>query len=130
MPVINGLTDLSHPCQALSDLMTIKEKKGRFKGVKLAYIGDGNNVANSLIEAAAKVGMHIALGCPVGYQPDQHVVDRARQEAARNGSDIEVGSRSAGCREGCGCPVHRCVDQHGTRAGTGASPADVWRPIS
>ena len=91
MPVINGLTDLSHPCQALSDLMTIKEKKGRLKGLKLAYIGDGNNVANSLIEAAAKVGMHIALGCPVGYQPDQHVVDQARQEAARSGADIEVG---------------------------------------
>jgi Ornithine carbamoyltransferase len=78
MPVINGLTDLSHPCQALSDLLTIREKKGRLKGVKIAYIGDGNNVANSLIEAAAKMGMIITLGCPVGYQPEQHVVDRAR----------------------------------------------------
>jgi len=90
MPVINGLTDLSHPCQALSDLMTIKEQKGRLKGVKIAYVGDGNNVANSLIEAAAKVGMQIALGCPAGYQPDQHVVDRARLEAARTGGAIEV----------------------------------------
>lgn len=91
MPVINGLTDLSHPCQALSDLMTVKEKKGRFKGMKFAYIGDGNNVANSLIEAAAKVGMHIALGCPAGYQPDQLVLDRARVEAARTGVEIEIG---------------------------------------
>ncbi|MFO0707519.1 MAG: ornithine carbamoyltransferase [Nitrospira sp.] len=91
MPVINGLTDLSHPCQALSDLMTIQEKKGRFKGVKLAYVGDGNNVANSLIEAAAKVGMRIALGCPAGYQPDQQVLDRARVDAARTGGEIEVG---------------------------------------
>lgn len=90
MSVINGLTDLSHPCQALSDLMTIKERKGRFKGLKVAYVGDGNNVANSLIEAAAKVGMQIALGCPAGYQPDQHVVDRARLEAARTGAAIEV----------------------------------------
>jgi len=91
MPVINGLTDLSHPCQALSDLLTIQEKKGRLKGVKIAYVGDGNNVANSLIEAAGKMGMTIALGCPSGYQPDQHVVDVARIEAARTGAVIEVG---------------------------------------
>jgi ornithine carbamoyltransferase len=91
MPVINGLTDLSHPCQALSDLLTIREKKGRLKGIKIAYIGDGNNVANSLIEAAAKMGMIIRLGCPAGYQPEQHVVDRARVEAAETGAVIEIG---------------------------------------
>lgn len=90
MPVINGLTDLSHPCQALSDLLTIREKKGRLKGIKIAYIGDGNNVANSLIEAAAKMGMVIALGCPVGYQPEQHIVDRARVEAEKTGALIEI----------------------------------------
>ena len=90
MPVINGLTDQSHPCQALSDLLTIKEKKGRLKGLKIAYVGDGNNVANSLIEAAAKMGMGIALGCPSGYQPDQHVVDRAQVEAGRTGAVIEL----------------------------------------
>jgi len=90
MPVINGLTDLSHPCQALSDLLTIKEKKGRLKGIKIAYVGDGNNVANSLIEAAAKMGMTIALGCPSGYQPDQHVVDLARLEASKTGAVIEL----------------------------------------
>jgi ornithine carbamoyltransferase len=91
MPVINGLTDLSHPCQALSDLLTIKEKKGRLKGIKIAYVGDGNNVANSLIEAAAKMGMTITLGCPSGYQPDQHVVDLARLQAAKTGAVIELG---------------------------------------
>jgi ornithine carbamoyltransferase len=91
MPVINGLTDLSHPCQALSDLLTIQEKKGRLKAIKIAYVGDGNNVANSLIEAAAKMGMTIALGCPSGYQPDQHVVDVARLEAAKTGAVIELG---------------------------------------
>ena len=91
MSVINGLTDLSHPCQALSDLLTIQEKKGRLKGVKIAYIGDGNNVANSLIEAAAKMGMRIALGCPAGYQPDQHVIDLARLEAEKTGAVIELG---------------------------------------
>lgn len=90
MPVINGLTDHSHPCQALSDLLTIQEIKGRLKGLSIAYVGDGNNVANSLIEAAAKMGMRIAVGCPVGYQPDQHVVDRARVEATTTGGAIEV----------------------------------------
>jgi ornithine carbamoyltransferase len=90
MPVINGLTDHSHPCQALSDLLTIQERKGRLKGLTIAYVGDGNNVANSLIEAAAKMGMRITIGCPVGYQPDQHVVDRARGEAETTGALIEV----------------------------------------
>lgn len=90
IPVINGLTDLSHPCQALSDILTIREKKGRLKGLKIAYIGDGNNVANSLIEAAAKMGMTIALGCPVGYQPDQNVIDLARLEGEKTGAIIEL----------------------------------------
>jgi ornithine carbamoyltransferase len=90
MPVINGLTDHSHPCQALSDLLTIQEIKGRLKGLTVAYIGDGNNVTNSLIEAAAKMGMRITVGCPVGYQPDQHVIDVARVEAEKTGASIEV----------------------------------------
>jgi ornithine carbamoyltransferase len=90
IPVINGLTDHSHPCQALSDLFTIQEIKGRLKGLTLAYVGDGNNVANSLIEAGAKMGMRVAVGCPVGYQPDQHVVDRARLEAEATGGEIEI----------------------------------------
>lgn len=90
IPIINGLTDLHHPCQALSDLLTIQEKKKTLKGLRLAYVGDGNNMANSLIEASAKVGMHISLGCPRGYQPDPAVVERARQDAARTGSRIEL----------------------------------------
>jgi ornithine carbamoyltransferase len=90
MPVINGLTDHSHPCQALSDLMTIQEIKGRLKGLSLAYIGDGNNVANSLIEAGAKMGLRVVIGCPSGYQPDQRVIDRARMEGQTTGASIEV----------------------------------------
>ncbi|MDI6727534.1 MAG: ornithine carbamoyltransferase [Thermodesulfovibrionales bacterium] len=78
VPVINGLSDLHHPCQALADLMTIMEKKGRLKGIRLAYIGDGNNVANSLIEAAARTGINITIACPEGYEPDPDVLDRAR----------------------------------------------------
>lgn len=90
IPVINGLTDWCHPCQALSDLLTIQEHKGRLKGLKMAYVGDGNNVANSLIEAAAKTGMTMALGCPTGYEPDQRVLDLSREEAARTGGAIEA----------------------------------------
>ncbi|MBX3324974.1 MAG: ornithine carbamoyltransferase [Nitrospira sp.] len=90
MPVINGLTDHSHPCQALSDLLTIQELKGRLKGLSLAYIGDGNNVANSLVEAGAKMGMRVVIGCPSGYQPDQRVIDQARIEGHRTGASIEV----------------------------------------
>jgi len=90
MPVINGLTDHSHPCQALSDLLTIHELKGRLKGLTLAYVGDGNNVTNSVIEAGAKMGMRVVAGCPAGYQPDQQVIDRARVEAETAGGAIEV----------------------------------------
>lgn len=81
-PVINGLSDSHHPCQALADLMTILEKKGRLKGIRLAYIGDGNNVANSLIEAAARTGIDLTIACPEGYEPDPDVLDRARAEAS------------------------------------------------
>ncbi|MBF0459039.1 MAG: ornithine carbamoyltransferase [Nitrospirae bacterium] len=69
VPVINGLTDTHHPCQILADLMTIKEKKGQFKGIKIAYIGDGNNVANSLIEAAVLMDMSLTVASPEGYEP-------------------------------------------------------------
>ncbi len=74
IPVINALTDDHHPCQALADLLTIVEKKGSAKGIKTAYIGDGNNVANSLIEAAALADMQLVLACPEGYGPDQNVL--------------------------------------------------------
>ncbi|MEW6739804.1 MAG: ornithine carbamoyltransferase [Nitrospirota bacterium] len=81
VPVINGLSDFHHPCQALADLMTIMEKKGRLKGIRLAYIGDGNNVANSLIESAARTGINITIACPEGYEPNPDVLDRARSSA-------------------------------------------------
>lgn len=90
IPVINGLTDLCHPCQALSDLLTIKEKKGRLKGLKIAYVGDGNNVAHSLMASVAKTGMAMSLGCPIGYGPDQRLVEQARAEADQTGGFIEV----------------------------------------
>jgi ornithine carbamoyltransferase len=90
IPVINGLTDLHHPCQALADLFTIQEKRKKLKGLKMAYVGDGNNVANSLIEACVKVGMHISIGCPHGYEPDAGIMREAQREAARTGSTLRV----------------------------------------
>ncbi|NKB81272.1 MAG: ornithine carbamoyltransferase [Nitrospirales bacterium] len=90
IPVINGLTDLGHPCQALADLMTIWEKMDCLKGLKLAYIGDGNNVANSLLEASVKVGMHIAIGCPRGFEPDPHIVAQAQMEARQTGGSAVI----------------------------------------
>lgn len=81
VPVINALTDLHHPCQALADLMTIYEKKGKLKGTRIAYIGDGNNVANSLAEAASRMEIDLVLACPEGYGPDPDVLQRARDEA-------------------------------------------------
>jgi len=90
IPVINGLTDLHHPCQALGDLMTVRERFGPLKGLKLAYIGDGNNVAHSLIEAAAKTGIEIRLACPKGFEPDPMIVEASRIAAKRTGGTVEI----------------------------------------
>jgi len=81
IPVINGLTDLLHPCQILSDLFTIKEKKGSYEGIKVAYIGDGNNVANSWIEAAARLPLKLALACPEGYDPDAQIMAKGIKDS-------------------------------------------------
>ena len=78
IPIINGLTDFSHPCQVLADLMTIREFKGRLEGLKMCYIGDGNNMANSLLVGGLKVGMTVSVACPNDYQPDQKVLDFAK----------------------------------------------------
>ncbi|NJD56084.1 MAG: ornithine carbamoyltransferase [Nitrospirae bacterium] len=78
IPVINGLSDLRHPCQALADAMTLLEKKGTFEGLKLAYVGDGNNVCNSLIEAAAVLGFNLTIACPEGFEPHSAILEEAR----------------------------------------------------
>ncbi len=90
IPVINGLSDLHHPCQALADLFTIQEKRGSLKGLRFAYVGDGNNMAHSLIEACVKTGMHCMLACPPGYEPDAAIMQAASREADRNGSELKV----------------------------------------
>ncbi|MCR4436814.1 MAG: ornithine carbamoyltransferase [Clostridiales bacterium] len=88
IPVINGLTDLMHPCQILADLFTIYEQKGALKGLKLAYVGDGNNVANSLLHGCAKTGMDIAVASPRGFECDPKIISEARSDAELSGSRI------------------------------------------
>ncbi len=83
IPIISGLTDLMHPCQIVSDLFTIVEQKGRYEGLKIAYIGDGNNVANSWIDAAARLPFRLTLACPAGYDPDRRILERAKKKAPR-----------------------------------------------
>lgn len=90
IPVINGLTDLLHPTQVIGDLMTIKEHKGELKGLKLAFVGDGNNVAHSLLFGGAKVGMDVVIASPGGYEPDAEILAAARQDAAQTGAVLSV----------------------------------------
>lgn len=82
IPIINGLTDYAHPCQVLADLMTIREYKGSFKGLKLCFVGDGNNMANSLIAGCIKVGMAVSIACPDDYQPDAKLMAWAKENGA------------------------------------------------
>jgi ornithine carbamoyltransferase len=91
VPVINGLTDEFHPCQALADVMTIRERLGGFEDVRVVYVGDGNNVCHSLMVACAKLGMDFAAAVPPGYEPDPEVVEWAEAAAAGSGSAVEVG---------------------------------------
>ena len=88
IPVINALTDLLHPCQVLADLQTIYEKKGALKGLKLAYIGDGNNMANSLLYGCGKMGLDCAVATPAGYKPDAEVVENAKGDFAASGASM------------------------------------------
>jgi len=109
VPVINALTDLYHPCQALADVQTIGERFGRWQGLKLAFIGDGNNVAHSLMLTALRLGMDFALGCPEGYNPNPDVVAQAEGLAAVSGATLAI--------------VH---DPAAALAGAHAVYTDVW----
>lgn len=109
VPVINGLTDAFHPCQVLADLLTLKEHFGQLKGLKLAYVGDGNNMAHSLLLGAAKMGIHVAVATPSGYEPDGDIVRDSEQAARENGSRVTV--------------TH---DPHEAVKGADAVYTDVW----
>ncbi|HEX2946797.1 MAG TPA: ornithine carbamoyltransferase [Clostridia bacterium] len=90
IPIINGLTDLMHPCQILADLFTVYEEKGKLEGLKLAYVGDGNNVANSLLHGCAKTGMNIAVATPKDYRCDEAITEQARAAAKISGSKVVI----------------------------------------
>ena len=109
IPVINGLTDSAHPCQALADVMTIRERLGRLDGVRLTYLGDGNNVCASLMVAAAKLGMYFRAATPNGYEPSPEAVGAALEAAATSGATIEL-----------------LADPHEAAAGADVLYTDVW----
>ena len=90
IPIVNGLTDASHPLQALADAMTIRERFGALEGVRVAYLGDGNNVCHSLMRIAARTGMSLVAACPDGYRPDPAIVASCRDEATATGGSVEV----------------------------------------
>ncbi len=109
VPVVNALTDAAHPCQILADLMTIRERRERLEGLKLVYVGDGNNVCASLLVGAATFGMHVVAATPAAYAPPQRAVDVARERAAESGGLVDV-----------------TVDVHSAVAGADALYTDVW----
>ena len=92
VPVINALTEMMHPCQALTDIFTVMEHKGTLAGLKMAYIGDGNNMVHSLMHACAKVGMSLAIATPKGYEPDAGILAEAQEAGAMTGSTITIGN--------------------------------------
>lgn len=100
VPVVNALTDQCHPCQALADMLTILEYKGGFKGLKLAYVGDGNNVTHSLMRAGTKLGMNIAVSTPRGRGPLDFIIDECREYCEIYGSSLEVGNDPVTCAAG------------------------------
>jgi ornithine carbamoyltransferase len=109
IPVINALTDAAHPCQILADLMTIRERRGRLAGLKLVYLGDGNNVCASLLVGAATFGMHVVAATPAAYAPPERAVASARERAAESGGSVELTD-----------------DVHAAVAGADVLYTDVW----
>lgn len=90
VPVINGLSDTFHPCQILADLLTIQEQKNTFNGLKVAWIGDGNNVCNDLVLGCSKIGLNLSIACPPGFEPNEDVLNVARQEASKSFTKIAI----------------------------------------
>jgi ornithine carbamoyltransferase len=100
IPVINGLSDMFHPCQILADLLTIQEHKGELKGLRIAWLGDGDNVCNDLLLGAAKTGISMTAACPAGYEPPAAIVNVAKEEAKKTGADITITSDPAYAAKG------------------------------
>ena len=114
IPVINGLTDYSHPCQAMADYLTMHELKGKLKGLKVAYVGDGNNVAHSLMFAGAQLGVHVWIATPTGYEPTRRRSNGRRSAAQKRGSTCTSRTIAALAVGGRGCGLHGRVGEHGS----------------
>src|SRR5512136_342168 len=112
IPVINALTDLSHPCQAMADMLALREHKGALAGLKLAYVGDGNNVCHSLLLAAARAGMTMAVGTPAGYEPNPRMVQMAQEDGKETGFKVMITN-----------------NPEEAAAGADAIYTDVWAPM-
>ncbi len=128
IPVINGLTDYSHPCQAMADYLTMLEVKGRIAGLKIAYVGDGNNVAHSLMFAGAQLGADVWIATPPGYEPDAAAVDWARGALRRRPTAAAPSPTIPSWRSGSGRGLHRRVGQHGPGSGSGRRGAKIFLP--
>ena len=122
IPVINGLTDDHHPCQGMADALTIREHCGRLEGVKLVYIGDGNNVTHSLAEVGAKTGMHVVVCTPEDYRPDVDIIARAQEDAKETGATHRADQRRRGRRRGRRRHLHGHVHEHGPGGGARRPP--------
>ena len=114
VPVYNALTERFHPIEALSDLLTLHDQFGGLKGLKLAYVGDGNNVCHSLMLSAAAAGMHVAVASPDAFAPDHTLVERARELAAQAGGSMRRHRRPGACCLRCGRGLHRRPREHGS----------------
>ncbi len=125
IPVINGLTLREHPCQALADMFTMRERFGRLEGVVLAFVGDGNNVYHSLALLGAALGMEVRLAHPPGYAPNPAIVERARQLAATGGGRLDFGHPTRGGRSRRGRRLHRRLDVDGPGGGDGGTARRV-----
>ncbi len=125
VPVINGLTLREHPCQALADLFTIRERLGRLDGVSLAFVGDGNNVYHSLALAGVQFGMDVRLAHPPGYGPSDTIVERATALAALAGGRLSFEREPAAAVRGAGRRLHGCLDLDGSGGGGHRAPPSV-----
>ncbi len=122
VPVINGLTDGHHPCQGLTDLFTISEHFGSVEGRVLAYVGDGNNVAHSLLQAAVTAGMNVRIATPAGYEPQAEVLAAAKAEARQTRASVKLLTDPIEAATGADCALHRRLDEHGAGGRGGAAP--------
>ena len=127
IPVINGLTDYSHPCQAMADYLTILEVKGQIAGLKLAYVGDGNNVARSLMFAGAQLGANLWVATPPGYEPDAETVDWCRERGAETGASCSITDDAAMACRGADV-VYTDVWASMGQEGEAAKRQEVFRP--